>query len=184
VFYIISTASIIVTIRHIKNINNTSEESQDKFLHWPLAALCFVLAVITYLIQYDGRPRYDDVEVFWIFSIYLEAIAILPQRIVLQQYCREREIDYVIGYCIFGMGAYRALYVLNWIYRTYFEVNYIHHWVVSFCGVVQVMLYFELYWNFIASPRDPKLVITSTDAENCKEESHFELLPNIEDDSV
>ena len=47
-------------------------------------------------------------------SIYLEAIAIVPQLIVLQRF---REVDNLDGHYIFLLGSYRALYILNWVYR-------------------------------------------------------------------
>ncbi len=71
------------------------------------------------------------------FSIYLESVAIVPQLIVLQRY---REVDKLMKICIFFMVAYRALYIVNWVYRCYFEAGYCHHYVVYFCGVLQTLL--------------------------------------------
>jgi hypothetical protein len=51
-------------------------------------------------------------QALWTFSIYLEALAILPQLIVLQRY---REVENLTSNYIFFLGAYRALYILNWV---------------------------------------------------------------------
>lgn len=54
----------------------------------------------------------------WTFSIFLEAVAILPQLIVLQRY---REVENLTGHYIFFLGAYRALYIVNWVRRVGFR---------------------------------------------------------------
>ena len=50
-------------------------------------------------------------QVLWTFSIYLEAVAILPQLILLQ---RTQNIDNLTGNYVALLGSYRAFYVLNW----------------------------------------------------------------------
>jgi ER lumen protein retaining receptor len=146
VLYIVSTASIVYTIRFKEPIKSTYEKSQDTFLHWKFAvAPCFAIALITHLI---GSKRFDMIELLWTFSIYLESIAILPQLIVLQRY---REVENLTGNYIFFMGAYRALYIVNWIYRAHTEKGYKHHWVVYFCGVVQTLLYADFFYYYLKS---------------------------------
>jgi ER lumen protein retaining receptor len=82
----------------------------------------------------------------WTFSIYLEAVAIMPQLIVLRRY---REVENLTGNYVFFLGAYRALYILNWIYRSYHEQFYQHNWVAYICGVVQTALYLDFFYYFI-----------------------------------
>lgn len=53
-------------------------------------------------------------EILWAFSIYLEAVAILPQLFMLQ---RTGEAENITTHYLFALGAYRALYVPNWVYR-------------------------------------------------------------------
>nr|KAJ0186116.1 hypothetical protein LSAT_V11C900489910 [Lactuca sativa] len=54
-----------------------------------------------------------NVQICWAFSIYLEAVAILPQLVLLQ---RSGNVDNLTGQYVFFLGAYRALYILNWIF--------------------------------------------------------------------
>lgn len=68
---------------------------------------CFVLALLFHY-------RFDFVEILWTFSIYLEAVAILPQLFMLQ---RTGEAEAITTHYIFALGAYRALYIPNWLYR-------------------------------------------------------------------
>jgi len=147
VLYIATTASVINTIRFREPIASTYDRTQDSFLHWKFAVLpCVIVAIITHVIQ--GTRLYDMVDLLWTFSIYLEAIAILPQLIVLQRY---REVENLTGNYIFFMGAYRALYILNWIYRAHHEAYYQHHFVVYFCGVLQTLLYADFFYYYVKS---------------------------------
>ena len=57
-------------------------------------------------------------EVLWAFSIYLESVAILPQLFMLQ---RTGEAETITTHYLFALGAYRALYIPNWIYRYFTE---------------------------------------------------------------
>ena len=54
----------------------------------------------------------------WAFSIYLEAVAIIPQIIVVHHYAKqEGSVENLTSHYVFTLGAYRAFYLLNWIYR-------------------------------------------------------------------
>lgn len=147
VLYITSTSMIIYTIRFTEPICSTYDKAQDTFLHWKFAAApCLAIALITSMI--GNGMNFGFVEVMWTFSIYLESIAILPQLVVLQRY---REVENLTGNYIFFMGAYRALYILNWIYRAYTEKYYQHHYVVYFCGVLQTLLYADFFYYYVIS---------------------------------
>lgn len=140
--YISTTAYVVYQIRYTEPICSTYDKAQDTFLHMKFAvAPCAVLALITNLIS-----GFDVIEMIWIFSIYLEAVAILPQLIVIQRY---REIENLTSHYVFFMGAYRFLYILNWIYRAYTEPYYQHHYVVYACGVLQTALYIDFFYYYI-----------------------------------
>lgn len=154
VLYIASTASIVHAIRAREPICSTYDKSQDTFRHVEFAIMpCVFLAIVTHLLSGEGSG-YDlgrnIQELLWMFSIYLESIAILPQLIVLQRY---REVENLTGNYIFFMGAYRALYIVNWIYRAYYEPGYRHHYVVYFCGVLQTLLYVDFFYYYFMSKR-------------------------------
>ncbi|XP_039058262.1 ER lumen protein-retaining receptor-like [Hibiscus syriacus] len=86
-------------------------------------------------------------KVMWAFSLYLEAVAVLPQLVLLQ---RTRNIDNLTGQYVFLLGAYRALYVLNWIYRFFTEENYVH-WITWVLGLVQTLLYADFFYYYFQS---------------------------------
>lgn len=81
----------------------------------------------------------------WAFSIWLEAVAILPQLFMLQ---RTGEAETITTHYLFALGAYRALYIPNWIYR-YFAGEYVEP-IAVLAGIVQTVLYsdfFYIYWT-------------------------------------
>jgi len=119
--------------------------TQDGFLHIKFGVVpCACLAILTQLVTY----RFDVVEICWSFSIYLEAIAIVPQLIVLQRF---REVENLDGHYIFFLGAYRALYIVNWIYRSYYEPFYHHNYVVYVAGIIQTCLYGDFFYYYVQS---------------------------------
>lgn len=152
VLYIASTSSIVYAIRLQEPICSTYDRAQDTFRHWAFAvAPCGVLALLTHLISGGSLFSFVDIqEMLWTFSIYLESIAILPQLIVLQRF---REVENLTGNYIFFMGSYRALYIVNWIFRAYYEPGYRHHYVVYFCGVLQTLLYADFFYYYLMSKR-------------------------------
>jgi ER lumen protein retaining receptor len=108
-------------------------------------------------------------EIFWAFSIYLEAIAILPQLFMLQ---RTGEAETITTHYLFALGAYRALYIPNWIYRyvqdrafpeidplivvdasfhlcRYFSANEVDP-ISILAGLVQTGLYLDFFYSMFA----------------------------------
>ena len=46
-----------------------------------------------------------------------------------------------------SLGAYRGLYVLNWVYRFFTEPHY-HAWIPWVAGVIQTLLYADFFYYF------------------------------------
>ena len=147
ILYIVSTGYIVYMIRCKDTFRTSYDHSHDSFLHIKFGVVPMAcLAVLTMLV----RQSFDIIEVLWTFSIYLEAIAIIPQLIVLQRF---REVENLDGHYIFFLGAYRGLYILNWIYRSYYEQYYHHNWIVYIAGAIQTMLYADFFYYYIISKK-------------------------------
>lgn len=102
--------------------------------------------------------KYTVLEVLWSFSIYLEAVAILPQ---LFQMTRTGEADNITSHYVFALGGYRTLYIINWIYRYSTEDGYADYvsWVA---GIVQTVLYgdfFYIYFTRVLKGKSFKLPV-------------------------
>ena len=69
-------------------------------------------------------------EIMWTFSIYLEAVTLIPQLVLI---IKSGETEaYVVTY-IMATALYRGLYILNWIYRYNYEHFYDVIAIVSGC---------------------------------------------------
>ena len=80
----------------------------------------------------------------WTFSIYLEAVAILPQLFMVS---KTGEAETITSHYLFCLGSYRALYIFNWIYRYYFED--FKDLIPVIAGIVQTVLYCDFFYLYI-----------------------------------
>ncbi len=86
----------------------------------------------------------------WTFSIYLESVAIIPQLIVVHQYAKETGgfVETLTSHYVFALGGYRALYVVNWVYRFFTEPGY-RDWIVWVAGVLQTAIYCDFFYYYV-----------------------------------
>ncbi|XP_024319437.1 ER lumen protein-retaining receptor isoform X2 [Brachypodium distachyon] len=138
--FLASSFSIVWYMRQHKIVRRTYDKEHDTFRHQFILLPCLVLALLI-------NEKFTFREVMWAFSIYLEAVAILPQLVLLQ---RTRNIDNLAGHYVFFLGAYRALYILNWIYRYFTEPHFVH-WISWIAGIVQTLLYADFFYYYITS---------------------------------
>ncbi|KAF0760247.1 ER lumen protein-retaining receptor [Aphis craccivora] len=87
---------------------------------------------------------YTVMEILWTYSIYLEAVAIMPQLFMVS---RTGEAETITSHYLFALGSYRALYILNWIYRYYTE-DFLDM-IVIIAGIVQTILYCDFFYLYI-----------------------------------
>lgn len=85
----------------------THDPSIDTFRVEYLVGPCMILALIFHY-------KFKVTEILWSFSIFLESVAILPQLFMLQ---RTGEAETITTHYLAALGAYRAFYIPNWIYR-------------------------------------------------------------------
>jgi len=112
------------------------EESTDTFRVEYVLIPCAILAsVINY--------QFTAMEILWSFSIFLEAVAILPQLHMLK---RTGQAEALTRYYIVAFGSYRAFYILNWIYRYFTEGN--ADLIANTGGVVQTCINFYFIYKY------------------------------------
>ncbi|KAK8557566.1 hypothetical protein V6N13_007913 [Hibiscus sabdariffa] len=140
-----SSFTIVWYIRSHSVVRRSYDKSQDTFRHYFLLLPCLLLALVIH-------EKFTFKEVMWTFSLYLEAVAILPQLVLLQ---RTRNIDNLTGQYVFLLGAYRGLYILNWIYRYFTEPHYVH-WIPWISGIVQTLLYADFFYYYFDSWKNNK----------------------------
>lgn len=140
IVYLSTSFAILYFMRFHKVVKCTYDREQDAFRYQFLVLPCMVLA---FLVPNAWTPF----EVIWTFSIYLEAVAILPQLVLLQ---RTQNIDNLTGNYVALLGTYRGLYILNWIYRYMTESHY-KQWIVWISGIVQTILYVDFFYYYLKS---------------------------------
>lgn len=120
--------------RYVHTYNAAADAFRVPFLVGPAA----VAALLFHL-------KNTVVEVVWAFSIFLEAVAIMPQLFLLQ---KTGEVENITSHYIAALGAYRALYAVNWVWRAFWEPGY-RQWLAWTAGVVQTVLYADFFYHYI-----------------------------------
>jgi ER lumen protein retaining receptor len=138
--YLSLSGAIVYFIRMKEPFRSSYDKSLDSFLHWKFAVLpCAILAIIF-------NERFEVMEILWTFSIYLEAVAIIPQLILLQ---RHGEVENLTSNYVVLLGMYRAFYLINWIYRAATESAYHTIWLMFIAGIVQTALYVDFFYYYV-----------------------------------
>nr|XP_033785322.1 ER lumen protein-retaining receptor 3 [Geotrypetes seraphini] len=118
-------------------LRKTYDRENDTFR---LEFLLIPVIGLSFLENYDFIPT----ELLWTFSIYLEAVAILPQLFMISN---TGEAETITTHYLFFLGLYRALYLANWIWRYHTEKFYDQIAIIS--GVVQTIFYCDFFYLYI-----------------------------------
>ena len=154
VTYILLHCCVIYLIRWHGSISPSYDRDLDDFPAKYLVAPAAVLAGVIMQIQqpHKGYSVLVATQMFlWTFSITLESVSIVPQLHVLRKY---RVIENLTGNYVFLLGVYRGLYGFNWVYRSYHEPHYRHHYGAYFFGAVQTLLYLDFFYCWLKSKRE------------------------------
>ena len=85
----------------------------------------------------------------------------MPQLFVLHRYAALEEyeaIEKLTADYVMALGAYRALYLLNWIYRVMYEPFYTA-WLVWICGFIQTALFADFAYYYVIARVSYHIVI-------------------------
>mmetsp|Transcript_13311 Transcript_13311/g.53050 ORF Transcript_13311/g.53050 Transcript_13311/m.53050 type:complete len:215 (-) Transcript_13311:64-708(-) len=138
-FYMLSTGTIIFLTT--QRYSATYDREHDNFRIVYLLVPCALLALVI-------NDEFEFFEIVWAFSIYLEAVAIFPQLVLLQ---RTREVETLTADYVVALGAYRFFYIINWIYRYYADDGSYTNWFVYAAGIVQTALYIDFFYYYVKS---------------------------------
>ncbi|KAL9315504.1 hypothetical protein ACSQ67_016505 [Phaseolus vulgaris] len=144
-----SSFSIVWYMRYHKVVRRSYDKDQDTFRHYFLILPCLVLALLI-------NEKFTVKEVMWTFSLYLEAVAILPQLVLLQ---RTRNIDNLTGQYVFLLGidlvhpvnAYDVQETSS-MFKIMFNIDISDSsngaWI---SGLVQTLLYADFFYYYFQS---------------------------------
>lgn len=134
VFIIACYATVYLMYSKFKaTYDHNHDTFRIEFLLIPVAGLAL-------LVNHDFTP----LEVLWTFSIYLESVAILPQLFLVS---KTGEAETITSHYLFALGIYRALYILNWVFRYYMEGFF--DLIAIIAGVVQTVLYCDFFYLYV-----------------------------------
>uniref|UniRef100_A0A915DYR3 ER lumen protein-retaining receptor n=1 Tax=Ditylenchus dipsaci TaxID=166011 RepID=A0A915DYR3_9BILA len=102
------------------------------------------LVIPAFLLALVVNHDFSVLEVLWTFSIYLEAVAIMPQLFMLS---KTGAAETITAHYLFALGSYRALYILNWVYRYYTE-SFIDP-IAVVAGIVQTVLFADFFYLYV-----------------------------------
>ncbi|CAL8123547.1 unnamed protein product [Orchesella dallaii] len=133
--FFIATSYATIYLMYLK-FKATYDSNHDtfrvEFLLLPVTILALVL-----------NHEFSFMEILWTFSIYLEAVAILPQLFMVS---KTGEAESITSHYLFALGSYRALYIFNWIWRYYTEEYY--DLIAIIAGIVQTVLYCDFFYLY------------------------------------
>jgi len=132
--------SIVWYMRYHKTVRGSYDRNNDSFRHYFLIPPCLALALLI-------NNKFTFREIMWTFSLWMEAVAIIPQLVLLQ---RTRNVDNLTGNYVFFLGAYRGFYLINWIYRYFTEPHY-RQWITWIAGIIQTALYADFFYYYFKS---------------------------------
>lgn len=123
-------------------ISSTYEPAKDDFFLPFLIVPCLILCAVT-------TANYSISEFLWTFSIWLEAVAIVPQLHTVRRNAIESGgfIEPLTSDYVFCLGGYRFLYLINWIFRFFTEPHY-SNWISWTAGTIQTIIYCDFFYYY------------------------------------
>lgn len=140
----LSSSGYIIYLMQVK-YKHTYDHVHDTFRVEFAIGAAAVAALVFHL-------KLTVIEILWAFSVFLESVAILPQLFLLQ---KTGEVENITGHYIFCLGAYRALYICNWVWR-YFTEHRRNQWLAWSCGMLQTALYADFFYHYYVSCKQGK----------------------------
>jgi len=143
VFFVGATAATVYLMKFQKPYCMTYDSENDSFNIFFLIIPCVILAFV-------WNIAFTPFEIVWAFSIYLESVTIIPQVVMVQRFAKEHSgsIENLTSDYMFCLGSYRALYLINWIWRLLNQPGY---WdpIVWAAGIVQTAIYSDFLYYYV-----------------------------------
>ncbi|KAK7757927.1 hypothetical protein SLS62_000305 [Diatrype stigma] len=147
IFYILSSIYIIAIMRW------QFARTREREIAWKLgaAALGGSLLISPFaMLILESKGSWSMFTWIWDFSQILESVCVLPQLLLLRQTTVPTVIDSLY---LLTLGAYRALYILNWVWRAADSNDRKPNAVSVVFGIVQTALYADFFWVYYTRQR-------------------------------
>jgi len=138
IVFLIASYATVYLIYYKFNSTRTRDTDHDSFRIEFMIVPAILLSLVTAYV-------FTFIEIMWTFSIYIEAVAIMPQLYLITI---TGEAESITSHYLFALGSYRALYIMNWIYRYIYEDFYDTIPIVA--GIIQTVLYLDFFYLYIS----------------------------------
>jgi len=146
IVFIMSASATAYLIKMKDPYNKTYDAESDNFNILYILVPCACLAMV-------WNVAFTPFEVIWAFSIYTEAFVIVPQILMVQKFASEHQgsIENLTSDYMFCLGSYRALYLINWVYRYSTQGTNGHYWdpIVWTAGIIQTAIYSDFLYYYM-----------------------------------
>ena len=131
IFFILSTLTniFLVFVKYKGTISSDLDSIR-------IEILIIGAAVLALFINHE----FVMMEIFWTFSVYLEAVSIIPQLSVSNH---TKTVEPVILLYLMALGLHKLFYIFNWIHRYYNEGFY--DIIAISAGIVQTAIYANFF---------------------------------------
>eukprot|EP00092_Neocalanus_flemingeri_P040351 GFUD01043949.1.p1 GENE.GFUD01043949.1~~GFUD01043949.1.p1 ORF type:complete len:213 (+),score=54.78 GFUD01043949.1:205-843(+) len=131
IFFIIRTLTniFLVFVKYKGTISSDLDTFRIEFLLLGAALLALFI-----------NHEFVVMEVFWTFSVYLEAVSIIPQLSVSSH---GKSVEPVMLLYLAALGCHKLFYIFNWIHRYYNEGFY--DFIAVSAGSVQTAIYANFF---------------------------------------
>ena len=135
----IGSTAFILYLMHLKAPfkETYKRKEEDSFPHIYLIPFAIVMTLLIH-------KNFTLWGLTWSFSLWLESVAVFPQISILAK--TNGFFTYTAHY-LAALGSYRFFYILLWIYRYINQGRVL--WVSVFSGILQVLLYIDLFYLYI-----------------------------------
>ncbi|KAH9906503.1 ER lumen protein retaining receptor-domain-containing protein [Xylariomycetidae sp. FL2044] len=146
-FYVTSSIYIIAIMRWLY------PRTREREVSWKLGGAILVGSLCLspfVMLALESRSRWSFFTWIWDFSEILESVCVLPQLLLLRQTTVPTVID---SFYLIALGSYRALYILNWIWRGLDPNDRPPNPVSIVFGIIQTALYVDFFWVYYTRQR-------------------------------
>ena len=145
ILYVSATVYTIYLMRKKRPYCGTYDKAADDFNHY-----VFIypgVLVMTIFVH----SKLNVVNFLWSFSLWLEAVAFVPQIVILY---KMKTVENITSHYIGALGCYRFFYLLSWGYK--YMMGHHIFWTQVLAGIVQTLVYSELVWLYFKSLKEGK----------------------------
>jgi len=131
IFFILSTITniFLVFVKYRGTISSDLDTIR-------IEILVIGAAVLALLINHE----FVMMEILWTFSIYLEAVSIIPQLSVSSN---SKSVEPAILVYLLALGSHKLFYIFNWVHRYYNEGFF--DIIALSAGIVQTAIYANFF---------------------------------------